>query len=739
MAEPEAFDHYEVQKRDDGSLYELGRGAMGITYKAFDKNLRVPVALKVILGAAIQSELARQRFVREARAAAQLRHQNVASVFHLGVMGDTYFYAMEFIEGETLDDLIRRTGPIEPRLALRITVQVARALAAAEKQHLVHRDIKPSNIMLQSGEDDLSVKVIDFGLAKSCKESNNEDLVTLSMGGFIGTPQFASPEQLEEQDLDIRSDIYSLGVTLWYMLAGKAPFTGSLAQVMSQHLSKPPPFAELPNLPGAVAPLLKRMLEKNAGKRFQTATELRIETERVIGILEATGAGTTAFPAANGPVFSDECPTVVADPVERPPTPKVPPAIPPLPAAPAAPASSPRKSPLALIAGIAGGVVILGGATVFMLKKPADNNRAASASPTPLPVVAAAAPSPSATPPPATPAATPTPTVAQASLPPASTPTPKSGPTRNELLRGRITEAETFETAKNWPSCIEAYAAIAKEFPESDLGRIRLELLLSAQRATLEKLTDAEFEPLLAPVTAAAQLGVGSAEMILAGRLRHTDPVAAFNWFCAAAAQGFAPAMTQVGLMYSNGAGTELDMSKAVAWFQRAAALGDPAAKTCLAECYLYGRGTARDEPKAVGLLQEASAGGDLRAIDHLGICFQKGIGTAKNFGEAARLFKQAADRGYLDSLGNLGVLYINGEGVAQDPQKSVELFRQGANQGNASCMFLLGKCYEGAVGLPANKLQAASWYSKSAELGNPNAAEWCRKNGVTPATKPAR
>src|SRR5271155_4551398 len=128
MPDTAIFDHYEVLTRDDGSLFELGRGAMGITYKAFDTNLRCPVALKVINAASIHSEVARQRFVREARSAALLRHRHVASVFHLGVSGDTYFYAMEFIEGETVDSLIRRQGALEPSFALRLATQVARAL-----------------------------------------------------------------------------------------------------------------------------------------------------------------------------------------------------------------------------------------------------------------------------------------------------------------------------------------------------------------------------------------------------------------------------------------------------------------------------------------------------------------------------------------------------------------------------------------------------------------------------------
>src|SRR5246127_5909621 len=114
MAASESYQHYEVLRRDDGSLWELGRGAMGITYKAFDTNLRCPVALKVINNTYLTSEVARQRFLREARATAALRHQNVASVFHLGTDHDCYFYDMEFIDGQTLASYIAVKGKMEP-------------------------------------------------------------------------------------------------------------------------------------------------------------------------------------------------------------------------------------------------------------------------------------------------------------------------------------------------------------------------------------------------------------------------------------------------------------------------------------------------------------------------------------------------------------------------------------------------------------------------------------------------
>jgi len=169
------FDHYELVTGEDGKPVELGRGAMGVTYKAFDVDLQCPVTLKVISERFLGDESARLRFLREARAAASVRHPNVASVFHLGRTGENYFYAMEFVQGQTLNSLIRRSGRLEAKLALEITTQVAAGLAAVHKQKLVHRDIKPSNIMVSLEEGGaVAAKIIDLGLAKALNEPLSE-------------------------------------------------------------------------------------------------------------------------------------------------------------------------------------------------------------------------------------------------------------------------------------------------------------------------------------------------------------------------------------------------------------------------------------------------------------------------------------------------------------------------------------------------------------------------------------
>src|SRR5271169_1735952 len=281
------FEHYELVTGEDGKPVELGRGAMGVTYKAFDVDLHCPVTLKVISEKYLGDESARLRFLREARAAAKLRHSNVASVLHLGRTGSSYFYAMEFVEGETLEKLIKRSGRLEVKLALEIATQVAAGLAAVHEQHLVHRDIKPTNIMIRLKEErGVTAKIVDLGLAKTVDESSSEAGIS-SPGAFAGTPEFASPEQFAGVGVDIRSDLYSLGATLWKMLTGQTPFRGTSAELMHQHLHAPLAIEQLEGVPQPVVVLIEVLLEKDPAQRFQTPNEMLKAIPTITGAIDA--------------------------------------------------------------------------------------------------------------------------------------------------------------------------------------------------------------------------------------------------------------------------------------------------------------------------------------------------------------------------------------------------------------------------------------------------------------------
>ena len=244
MGDKVTFGHYRVLQRDDGSLWELGSSATGITYKALDTDLQRPVALKVINSDFLADEVTRNRFLREARAAAGLRHSNIASIYHLGKDEEQFFYAMEFIEGQTIESYVGRYGPMPLRPALHVAWQVSKALAAATRQQLVHRDIKPANIMIVADSEERDwpfVKLIDFGLARSMLLPHDSDGTTPP--GSFGIAPSGSPEQIEEGKSDARADIYSLGCTLWYLLTGETPSTVSLTSDLAQPPGNEAPWA----------------------------------------------------------------------------------------------------------------------------------------------------------------------------------------------------------------------------------------------------------------------------------------------------------------------------------------------------------------------------------------------------------------------------------------------------------------------------------------------------------------
>lgn len=289
------FGTYAIAQRDDGTPWELGRGTMGITFRALDTSLNRAVALKIIdANGPGDNGAARVRFMREARAAAALRHENVATIYQFGIREETgqCFYAMELIEGETLEERVRRTGPLKPWTVITIAEQVTAALAAAEKHGLIHRDLKPANLMLVSTDneataasenrksDALVVKIIDFGLAKAIQ--GEADPMSLTRGGFAGTPAFASPEQFGNGPLDVRTDIYSLGVTLWFALTGKRPFGGSnVEEIRRAQRSKQLPLEQLKaaHAPSGLVSLLLSMLAFEPASR-PTTQELLVRLRR---------------------------------------------------------------------------------------------------------------------------------------------------------------------------------------------------------------------------------------------------------------------------------------------------------------------------------------------------------------------------------------------------------------------------------------------------------------------------
>jgi TPR repeat protein len=282
-----AFHHFVVLRHEDGTQWELGRGAMGVTYKAMDSRLRRMVALKVVSPELLATGSAREKFLLEAQATAALEHPNIASIYYFGEQDDSCFYAMEFVDGCTLEDLVRTQGPLNAEDALSVASQTAAALGAAHESGMIHRDIKPTNVMvLRKSDGTLSVRVIDFGLAAVAggDHANPET--------FEGTPLYASPEQLDQTALDARSDVYSLGATLYFALAGKPPFEGTVAQIASRQIMQPFPAENLHDTPAEVVNLVAHLMHRDPGHRPQSGGDARSEIERILRDYQMAGQQT---------------------------------------------------------------------------------------------------------------------------------------------------------------------------------------------------------------------------------------------------------------------------------------------------------------------------------------------------------------------------------------------------------------------------------------------------------------
>ncbi|MSQ81622.1 MAG: serine/threonine protein kinase [Myxococcales bacterium] len=261
-------------------LKKIGSGGMGSVYRARQEGMDRDVAIKVLLGDLKSNETVLRRFTLEALAVSRLRHPNTIQIFDYGQTPDGNPYiAMELLEGLTLYDLLRKERPLPIRRALRVMGQVAQSLAEAHSKEIVHRDLKPENIFLvQVGDNVDYVKVLDFGVAKLRDHKNDAGTLTQA-GSIFGTPRYMSPEQCSAQPVDARSDLYALGVILYEMITGNAPFTGDQAlQLLLAHVNETPvPPSQATDkqvIPAEVEELVLQLLEKKPDFRVQVAGDL---------------------------------------------------------------------------------------------------------------------------------------------------------------------------------------------------------------------------------------------------------------------------------------------------------------------------------------------------------------------------------------------------------------------------------------------------------------------------------
>jgi serine/threonine-protein kinase len=349
----------------------LGEGGMGAVYRAEHVHMHKAVAIKVLHPSMTSSPEVLARFEREAVAAAKIDHPNVAHATDFGRLPDGSFYlVLEHVPGESLRDVVGR-GRLEPRRALGIARQIALAIGAAHAKGIVHRDLKPENVMLvqRDGAPDF-VKVLDFGIAKVEPTEGDASARPLTrVGAVMGTPDYMPPEQALGQKVDLRADLYALGVILYELLAGRRPFEGGVVTVMREHVTAPvPPLPEeiLPNVDARAQGLIRELMAKSPESRPQSAEEVVARIDEILSsaspappisarILPSTGAERTDVRAA----------TMLA-------------AEPPLPASfvPTRSALSPGARKWAIVGAASAGALILVSVVVGLARSPRAGGRA---------------------------------------------------------------------------------------------------------------------------------------------------------------------------------------------------------------------------------------------------------------------------------------------------------------------------------------------------------------------------
>jgi len=252
---------------------ELGRGGMGIVYKAVDTVLDREVAYKVLPEQLKENAKALENFLREAKSAAQLNHPNIVTVYDAGEQSGQYYIAMELVDGTTLKEIVKRKGIIKPRGVLHVLAQMCEALEFAHAKGIVHRDIKSANTMWTR---DKKAKIMDFGLAKAIEEVRNHTTMV------SGTPFYMSPEQTLGKNIDHRTDIYSLGVSIFEMATGRVPFREGNVPYHHVHTPPPDPCEVNPKLPPAIGKVISRCLKKDPAERYQTAGEILVEVRAAL-------------------------------------------------------------------------------------------------------------------------------------------------------------------------------------------------------------------------------------------------------------------------------------------------------------------------------------------------------------------------------------------------------------------------------------------------------------------------
>lgn len=654
-------------------LRELGRGSMGVVYKAREIALDRFVAFKVVASGIADDQSRLARFEREARTAARLNHPNVVTIHSIGRHEDLHFITMEYVRGLELSEQIRIQSRIVVREALQIAAQIAGALAAAHALKVIHRDIKPHNIMLDPSD---RVKVMDFGIAKVFDDST---IVLTDDGHVYGTAAYMSREQCLGMDIDGRSDIYSLGVVLYEMLAGRLPFTGKTpAEVIQKILNEtPPPIQELNALvPDGVVTVLKKCLAKDVSERFATADELEFHLKSLLALEDAQHAESQVLDAA---------PTERLD----------------------VPQETPRWARLDRVWGLARRVPrpwALGLASSFavMVLGFAATHRTAESEESPPGIAVPAE-------------------VSEGGV---------SGENSAAFRETNLAREDLADAREDSADAREAAGLIEPLEADTDPAERRRAVGLysgvdgevDSQTAAAIFATQAERGDPLAKMWVAWMRYWGRCGFPKDSDLAQTLAAEAISEVDASAGGEDSDADFLYGSALDLGLGVEPNSRDALQWIRSAADAGFSVAQNYLGWMILEGRGIQSDEPEALRWFIRAAKQGDTGAMHNAGWMVLKGQGAGEDPAEAMKWFRKGAKKGDGRCMSALGWMHEKGFGVQPDERKAARWYRKAAEAGDPQAMYLLGLGAEEGESASEDADSAAEWLLEAARLGHEGA-----------------
>lgn len=642
-------------------LHEVGRGRIGVVFRARDLRLDRPVAVKVLYQTVSDEDISYARFEREARSTGCLAHPNIVSVLDFGLSADSFPYlVMEYLEGMNLHDLITTETRVPVERAVRIMVQLCSALGHAHNRGVVHRDLKPSNIMLLNleGLPDFA-KIVDFGIAMRF-EANEDTLERLTMEGqVLGTPAYMSPEQCQAKNLDVRSDVYSLGCVFFKMLTGAAPFAGTgFLEIMQAHMYRTPlRFEEFDggkDVPLDLQNIIYQSLSKQPDDRQQSMAEMNFQLHDVLTSLTAAGSVATrsSLPAAKAKASSSAAPaagmpeTQALDELLQK----------------ASAGDRDARYLLSLRYEFGDGTLTNKSEAARWLHAAAEQGHAEAQFKLSRQLLS---------------------------------PEGSGGNSIEDSLTWLKRSAEQgYEPAQfNLAACYETGDGIPMD---------TVEAVKWYRRACLQGNRQAE-PHLIACYRICMDLGLLHAEGFL-------------DWAAERAAEGDANALYIMACHFRpNGPGSGNPVEY-MQFLTRAADQGHSKAYVELARLLIERKDAAAYYSDAFAMLNKAAQANNMEANALLASCYKIGMGTAQDPVKALQLLQLASDNNDPDAQVLMASAMLVGDGIPRNITRAIALLRNAASLGNCCAQWKLALCAKNGMGMMRDTREAENWFIKSAE-----------------------